>query len=127
MSNIGILPAEKALTEQVERLLCLKDLSLRKLGGAGRRWRNNASKLANDLGGNPSFAERQLAMRAALLAVLLEDQEVRVLSGQKISLADYTTMVSVQKQLLLALGLERRKDTESGLGALLRRGIEQQP
>ena len=80
---------------------------MRLLGGPARRWKRNANRLANDLGGDLSFAEQQLAMRAAMLAVLLEDQECRVLLGEKIVIGDYTQMITVQKQLLVALGLKR--------------------
>jgi hypothetical protein len=46
-------------------------------------------------------------MRAAMLSILLEDQECRALLGQKIAIGDYTNMIAVQKQLLQALGLHR--------------------
>ena len=46
-------------------------------------------------------------MRAAMLSILLEDQECRALLGQKIAIGDYTNMIAVQKQLLQALGLRR--------------------
>jgi hypothetical protein len=107
MANLGTPPAERELTTQVEQLLSMRDLNLSKLGGPARRLRRNASRLAGDLGQSLSFAQQQLVMRASMLAVLLEDQECRALLGQQIALGDYTQMISVQKQILQALGLKR--------------------
>jgi hypothetical protein len=107
MSNIGMTTSEQAITPQLEKLLCMRDLNLRDLAGPARRWKRNANRLASDLGGDLSFAEQQLAMRAAMLAVLLEDQECRVLLGEKIAIGEYTQMIAVQKQLLVALRLKR--------------------
>jgi hypothetical protein len=107
MANLGVPPAEQALTVQLEKLLGFVDINCSKLGGPARRVRRNASRLASDLGGDLSFAQRQLTMRAAMLSILLEDQEVRALLGQKIELSDYTSMIAVQSQLLRALGLKR--------------------
>lgn len=107
MANLGTPPAEQAVTTQLEHLLSMRDLNLSQLGGPARRLRRNTSRLATDLGRDLTFAQQQLVMRASMLAVLLEDQECRALLGQKIALGDYTQMISVQKQILQALGLKR--------------------
>jgi len=107
MANLGTPPAERALTTQLEHLLSFRDLNIRQLGGPARRLRRNASRLSADLGRDLSFAQQQLTMRAAMLAILLEDQECRALRGEKIVIGDYTSMIAVQKQLLVALGLRR--------------------
>ena len=107
MSNFGTPPAERALTVQLEKLLSFRDLNLSKLSGPARRLRRSASQLAGDLGRDLTFAQQQLTMRAAMLAILLEDQECRVLLGEKIAIGDYTNMIVVQKQILQVLGLHR--------------------
>jgi hypothetical protein len=127
MANLGTPVAERALTTQLEHLLSFRDLNVRELGGPARRLRRNASRLASDLGGSLSFAQRQLAMRAAMLSILLEDQECRVLLGHKIAIGDYTQMIAVQKQILQALGLRRVPRNITLDQYLAREGLNEAP
>lgn len=87
------------------RLLALTDIDCRRV--PVRKMRAIASRLTRDMGNDPSEAQRQLIQRAATLGALLEDTEARLLLGQDVSLGDFLSAVSVQKQLLLALGLRR--------------------
>ena len=41
------------------------------------------------------------------MGALLEDAEARLLLGQETSFSDYLSAISVQKQLLLAIGIRR--------------------
>lgn len=77
--------------------------------------RTRAAKLAtrllaaleNDLGGNPSAAQRELAKRAALLGAITEDFEARWLEKEPADLGTYGMLVDRQRRCLEALGLVR--------------------
>ena len=95
---------------------------LRKVLVVGRR-------LERDLGKDPSTAQVELIRRAAVLAVLLEDTETRLLIGQPIDLNSYLNAANVQKRLLQALmpGLQRKaREVSSPLGDLLRNNMRKQ-
>ena len=87
-------------------LLSYRDLDCRR-AGAARRVRTYARRLERDLGGDLSVQQQQLVARASMLAVLCEHTETSLLLGHPASIADYLAAVSVQKQLLAALGLRR--------------------
>jgi hypothetical protein len=109
---------EREFAGTLTRLLSLRDVDCRKQGAA-RRVRTFARHFAVDLGGDLSAAEQQLVQRTSVLAALLEDREARILSGEKISIGDYVAMISVQKQLLLALGIKRVPRDVSALSEYL--------
>jgi len=88
------------------RLRSLGDLDHRT--AAARKAQSLVDALLNDLGGDPSTAQRQLAMRAACLVALLEDTEAKWISGANIDAQTYGFLVGSLRRCLNALGLERK-------------------
>jgi hypothetical protein len=64
--------------------------------------------LINDLGGDPSCAQAELAQRAAVLGTIAAHQEALWLSGKEIDVAAYATITNNQRRTLEVLGIERR-------------------
>jgi len=89
------------------RLRTLDELDQRT--AAYRRAQQLVSGLESDLGGPEqlSTAQREIAKHAALLGAQLEDLECRWISGEPISLGDYSTLVNTQRRSLVTVGLER--------------------
>ena len=68
-----------------------------------------ASLVATDLGGADRITETRLSLvrRFASLCVLLEDQEVRIASGQEVDVSAYSHMSSTLVRLAARIGLKR--------------------
>jgi hypothetical protein len=73
-----------------------------------RRYREILCQLANDMGGNPSEAQTQIARRAATLAVWCESAEAAMANGGSLDIAAFSTATNTLRRLLCDLGLERR-------------------
>lgn len=91
------------------RFLTIADLDGR--SRAAMRTKELVRAIEQDLGGSDrlSTAQRQLVQRASLLAILLEDFEVRFALGQRIELQDYLATINCQRRVFEAIGLERRQ------------------
>ena len=91
------------------RLLTLDDLDRRT--AAARRARDLVADIEGDLGGRDhlSAAERQLVQRAAVLGAIIESEEVRWLSGEKIAVELHLSAINAQRRVLADLGLQRRQ------------------
>ena len=89
------------------RFLTLADLDARSRAAAFAK--NLAASLENDLGGDPSTAQKTLTERAAVVTAICQDFEMRFLLGQPIELTDYLTATNVLRRVLATLGLERRQ------------------
>jgi hypothetical protein len=96
---------EQSFEASLGRLLSVTDIDCRRV--PVRKVRTIAARLIRDTGNDPSEAQRQLIQRAAMLGALLENAEARLLLGQDVSFGDYLSAISVQKQLLLAIGTRR--------------------
>jgi hypothetical protein len=89
-------------------------LSLDRLDGrtiAARRARELVEAIEADLGGADRLSEgtKQLARRAAVLSVFIENSEASWLAGQEVQLGDYLSAVNSQRRVLTTIGLERRQ------------------
>jgi hypothetical protein len=118
----------RLLKQGYVRFLTLADLDGRSRAAA--RCRELVRSFESDLGGADelSTAQRQLVQRAALLAVTLEDFEVRFTLGQPFELPDYLATVNAQRRVLITLGLERRaRDVSNGRLPLRERLLAQMP
>ena len=75
-----------------------------------RRFRDVLAAISSDLGGTDRLSEgqKQLARRAASLAVQSELVEADMAKGRTIDLEDYVRLVNALCRTLGALGLERR-------------------
>lgn len=73
-----------------------------------RRWRDIASQLAADIGGDPSEAQSLIARRAATLGVWCEQCEAALAGGGTLDIVAFTTATNALRRLLADLGLERR-------------------
>ena len=89
------------------RLLTLGDLDKRT--SAYRRAQGLISAMAADLGGDDQITttQRLLIGRAAIAAVMTEDQETRYLAGAPIDPAVHATLSNSLRRLLLTIGLSR--------------------
>jgi hypothetical protein len=90
------------------RLLALDDLDRRT--ASYRRACELIASIEGDLGGSDqlSTAEHQIAQRAAMAGVMIEDIEVQWVSGKDVDLMRYATLVNVQRRQFECLGLQRR-------------------
>jgi hypothetical protein len=59
--------------------------------------------IADDLGGNLTVTQRQLAQHAALLGAMIEDSAARWLKGETIDQANYAFLINAQRRVLAAL------------------------
>lgn len=89
-----------------------KLLTLQQLDGrtvAAKRTRQIITDLESDAGGadHLSTAERQIIVRAAILAAYLESQETAWLKGEEIELGEYLAASNGLRRLLVTLGLKR--------------------
>lgn len=73
-----------------------------------RRWRDVASQLTADIGGDPSEAQSLIARRAATLGVWCEQCEAELAQGGTLDIVAFTTATNALRRLLADLGLERR-------------------
>jgi hypothetical protein len=89
------------------RLKSLDQLDGRTIAAA--RARQIVQRIESDLGGGSNLTEgaKQLVQRAAILAVVIESDEMSWLQGSVVDLANYFTAVNVQRRILVTLGLER--------------------
>jgi hypothetical protein len=87
-----------------------------------RRFKEVLSMLVQDMGGDPTEAQKAIAARAATLAVWCEQSEVAYAQGEGFDVASYTTASNAMRRLLTDLGLERRaQDVTPDLGTYLAR------
>jgi hypothetical protein len=103
------MPVERqAGAPEKVRLLSLSDLDGRT--NAAKSARALIADLESDLGGADqlSAAERELVRRSALAGAMLQDMEVKWLTGLGIEVAAYTTLANSQSRMLNMLGLRRR-------------------
>jgi hypothetical protein len=114
-----ITPTERVAFQQ---LLTLADVDCR--SGPGRSMLRCARALAADLGNDLSVSQRMLVQRSALLSLLCQDSEAKILLGMPVSLPDYVSMTATLRRLLTTLSpnLKRVPRDVSGLtlGDLLR-------
>lgn len=83
-----------------------------------RRWRDIASQLTADIGGDPSEAQSLIARRAATLGVWCEQCEAALTKGGSLDIVAFTTATNALRRLLTDLGLERRaKDITPSVAA----------
>ncbi len=73
-----------------------------------RRFKTLAGDLSVQLGRGPSASERTLLMAAATLAMLCEQDTVRLLAGEAIDQANYRQNVQALGQQLIKLGLAKK-------------------
>jgi len=73
-----------------------------------RRFKEIFTNIAQDMGGDPTEAQKAIAARAATLAVWCEQAEVEFASGGELDVATYSTVSNAMRRLLTDLGLERR-------------------
>ena len=71
------------------------------------RFREIFAQICEDIGGDPSEAQRQLARRASALAIWCECAEAQLVAGTEINIAAFTTATNSMRRLLADLGLER--------------------
>lgn len=80
----------------------------------GRRLKEITFGLMDDMGGDPTQAERIVLVRAAHLVIWCETQEREMATGGKFDLVGYTTACSSLDRLLSRIGYHRRqKDVTS--------------
>jgi hypothetical protein len=93
-----------------------------------RRWRDICGEIIGDLGGADLLSEgqRQLARRAATIAIACEKLEGEVAAGNDIDLDQYGQLTDRLGRTFQRLGLERRPRDITSLGSILRAGIERQ-
>jgi hypothetical protein len=70
---------------------------------AARRAHSLVGAIRDDLGGDLTIAQRQLAQHAAILGAMIEDQATRWLTGEAIDQANYTLLINAQRRCLAAL------------------------
>lgn len=86
-----------------------------------RRFREIASGIESDLGGDLTEAQRHLVARAATLAIWCEERETELGEGGEFDAGQYATISNALRRLLSDLGLERRlKDATPTLEQYLR-------
>lgn len=73
-----------------------------------RRYREILASLIEDMGGDPTEAQSQIARRAASLAIWCEEQDTAAANGKPLDIATYTTASNTLRRLLESLGLERK-------------------
>jgi hypothetical protein len=73
-----------------------------------RRFKEVFTNITQDLGGDPTEAQKAIAARAATLCVWCEAAEVEFASGGELDVATYSTVSNAMRRLLTDLGLERR-------------------
>lgn len=83
------------------RLMTIDDLDGRTL--AARRAHQLVGAIEDDLGGDLTTSQRQLAQHAAILGAMVEDLATRWLQGEKIDQTMYATLINSQRRVLAAL------------------------
>jgi hypothetical protein len=91
-----------------------------------RRFRDVLSQIIDDITPPEGLSEgqRQLARRAATIALACEKLEGEAAAGKDIDLEVYGKLVDRLGRTFQRLGLRRARDTTSSLGRVLRAGIE---
>jgi len=90
--------------------------------GQARRFKEILATLVQDMGGDPSEAEKAIACRAATLALWCEETEVGYAQGGDFDVLTYATASNAMRRLLADLGLQRRaKDISPSLPDYLAR------
>jgi hypothetical protein len=89
-----------------------------------RRVTRTRSLLIRDLGGDPSKAQAVLAANAAIFAVWLEDNAEKMLRGGTDVAREYVNVSRACKQVLEALGIERKPREVMTLGKYLQGKVD---
>lgn len=85
-----------------------------------RRFREIATAIESDMGGDLTEAQRAIAARAVTLAIWAEDAEAALARGDDFDVATYATAANAMRRLLADIGLERRaKDVTPSLASYL--------
>jgi hypothetical protein len=85
-----------------------------------RRFKEIFTNLAQDMGGDPTEAQKAIAARAATLAVWCEQAEAEFANGGELDVLAYATVSNAMRRLLSDLGLERRaKDVTPDLASYI--------
>jgi hypothetical protein len=102
------MPARPVAAKSAPALLTLDELDRRER--PYRRYASILTAIESDLGGSGhiSEAQRQIASRAAFLAMQLEGFEAKALSGGKVNLSLFGQLADRMRRLLESIGLERR-------------------
>jgi hypothetical protein len=82
-------------------LMTFADLDGRTL--AARRARQLVGAIEDDLGGDLTVSQRQLATNAAILGAMIESMSARWLQGGTVDLASYALLINAQRRCLAAL------------------------
>ena len=98
-------------------------------GRWARRFRDIVAEVVVDLGGPDGLTEgqRQLARRAATLAIACEQMEGEIASGKDIDLNVYGTITDRLGRAFGRLGLRRKMKDITSLGTILRDGHRTRP
>jgi len=125
LTTADTAPIEPRTLSEKLRLagLRVKLLTLDRLDGrttAAKRTAALIAALERDVGGDPTTAQRQLIVRAALTAAMLEDLEARWLQGAAIDPAVHATLSNRLRRLLVTIGLERVPKTVPSLAEYLK-------
>jgi hypothetical protein len=74
---------------------------------AARRCRDLIDEITLDLGNNLTASERELVRRAAVMCMLSEDAETRLLAGQNVNPVTVALLGNAARRMLSMLGLRR--------------------
>jgi hypothetical protein len=83
------------------QLMTIDDLDGRTL--AARRAKQLVGAIEEDLGGELTVSQRQLATHAAILGAMIESMSARWLQGEAVDLANYALLINAQRRILAAL------------------------
>ena len=117
-NGTGATPGERTMSRKARRRLAdmlrlrarfLTLDNLDKRTSAYRRAQSLISEMTADLGGDSEItcAQRLLIGRAAICAVMTEDQEARFLSGAPVAPEVHATLSNSLKRLLETIGISR--------------------
>jgi hypothetical protein len=83
------------------RMMTISDIDGRTL--ASRRARQLVDAIAQDLGGDLTMSQQQMATHAAILGAMIEDQAAKWLTGEKIDQSNYALLINAQRRVLATL------------------------
>jgi hypothetical protein len=92
---------DKPVNNGKVQLLTLESLDGRTL--AARRAHQLVDAIEEDMGGDLTVSQKQMATHAAILGAMIEDMAANWLLGKKIDHAVYSTLINTQRRLLEAL------------------------
>jgi hypothetical protein len=99
--RVDTLEPDKQGSNGKLRLMTLESLDGRTL--AGRRARELISEIEEELGDEPTVAQRQLARHAAILGAMIENIGVKWLQGETVALAEYALLINAQRRAFESL------------------------